>query len=128
MPIELTRARWEQLCDVQWELNQRIDYTPDLEQFGQVERWAVVDDKGDCDDYMLTKRQELIAKGWPVDCLLPATCDTETGGLHAVLVVVTDRGDYVLDNRYEKVMPWAELPYYNWSRLDYASGQWVSVG
>jgi len=126
MPVKLTPARWRELCDVQWDINGQIDYTPDLEQFGQPERWAVVGDKGDCDDYMLTKRAELIADGWPVDSLLPAVCDT-AGGRHAVLVVVTDRGDYVLDNRYPEVMPWADLPYSNWSRLDFESGQWVKI-
>ena len=37
----------------------------------------------------------------------------ENGGGHAVLTVVTDKGDFILDNQAEKVLRWqdAELTY-----------------
>ena len=41
---------------------------------------------------------------------LSAVIDREGAG-HAVLTVVTDRGDYVLDNQDEAILPWTHTGY-----------------
>ena len=53
---------------------------------------------GDCEDYVLAKRQALIAKGFPPSALRVAYVKTAAGEGHALLVVRTNDGDYVLDN------------------------------
>ena len=60
--------------------------------------WTVGSSSGDCEDYALTKRAALIRKGIPAGALRIATTTTRRGEPHAILVVKTSRGDFVLDN------------------------------
>jgi predicted transglutaminase-like cysteine proteinase len=64
----------------------------------RAERWNVGGNAGDCEDFALTKRSRLIRAGIPAGALRLATARTSRGELHAVLIVKTDKGDYVLDN------------------------------
>ncbi len=63
------------------------------------ERWQINVSSGDCEDYALTKRSQLIKRGIASGALRMAVVFTENRELHAVLVVRTDKGDFVLDNR-----------------------------
>ena len=54
---------------------------------------------GDCEDYALTKRAKLMDLGFSASALRIAVATTPSGIGHAVLVVSTDRGDFVMDNR-----------------------------
>jgi predicted transglutaminase-like cysteine proteinase len=91
--------------------------------------WDYPDDGyGDCNNYALAKRRELIALGWPREALLLAAAMTETGEGHLVLVVATSQGEYVLDNRQTHVVEWSRLPYRWLSRQSQADAAvWVSV-
>lgn len=60
--------------------------------------WSLNPASGDCEDYALSKRSALIAKGVPAGALRIAYTKTRAGEPHAVLVVRTSQGDYVLDN------------------------------
>ena len=60
--------------------------------------WKMDVTAGDCEDYVLTKRAQLLAKGWPSSALSIAVVFTPKGKGHAVLVARTDAGDFVLDN------------------------------
>lgn len=73
--------------------------------------WKIGGSSGDCEDYALTKRRALLAKGLPSSALLMTTVVTRTGDDHAVLVVRTDRGDFVLDNLSQTVKPWTRTGY-----------------
>lgn len=67
---------------------------------------------GDCEDFALTKMQELINKGFPVKNLQLADVATEKVLNHAVLIIhTTNRGTLVLDNRYENVLEKSAMPY-----------------
>lgn len=66
---------------------------------------------GDCEDYVLAKRHELLARGVPAAALSIAVAHNGGNQTHAVLVVSTDKGDYILDNLSFWVRPWAEAPY-----------------
>lgn len=66
---------------------------------------------GDCEDYVLAKRAALLARGVPAAALSIAVARNGPGETHAVLVVTTDRGDYVLDNLSFWVRPWNETSY-----------------
>jgi len=80
--------------------------------------WEVAKDFGDCEDLMLAKRNNLHELGYDFGALRPMICKTEGDIWHAVLCLVTDLGDYILDNRYPMIMPWTRLPYhwrYRWA-------------
>ena len=83
--------------------------------------WAGVptevwDDEGTsavCYEYALTTRTRLLELSYPAGALLLAVAIVANGEGHLVLVIVTDRGDYVLDNLQPALIRWDELPY-NW--------------
>jgi predicted transglutaminase-like cysteine proteinase len=83
---------------------------------------------GECNEYALEKRKELIALGWPREALLLTAAYTERGEGHLVLVARTSGGDLVLDNRTAAVLDWSYLPY-RWVSQQSARGlvQWVSL-
>ncbi len=60
--------------------------------------WSVYPEQGDCEDFALTKRAELIKRGVSPGSLRMALTTTRRGQPHAVLVVKTSEGDYILDN------------------------------
>lgn len=68
--------------------------------------WQIGANAGDCEDFALTKRQRLIAAGWSPRALRMAVVRTRSGEGHAVLVVKTNQGDLVLDNRTGAIKPW----------------------
>lgn len=88
-----------ELQRVNAEVNRSIAYraeadpTRDVVQFGPA--------FGDCEDYAVTKRLKLIARGWPKRALsVESVAVTRDGSCHAVLVAVDPRGTrWVLDNR-----------------------------
>lgn len=60
--------------------------------------WTLNPTSGDCEDYVLSKRSALIRAGVSAGSLRIAFTHTRSGAPHAVLVVRTSEGDYVLDN------------------------------
>jgi predicted transglutaminase-like cysteine proteinase len=123
----LTGERWDELNKIQSDVNCDVKYTSDMKLYGKPEFWEIADDRGDCDDYALAKRERLSELGWSkLDDLAIALCWTELGSYHAVLVAKTDRGDFVLDNRYQRVRAWKDLPY-KWDRIQDGK-KWKSAG
>ena len=108
------------LLNVNSSVNSQITYTPDLQQFGKDEHWEIAQTHGDCEDYALRKRKVLLDKGVPLSALRLATCWTETNEYHAVLIVVTPNGDYVLDNRMTNPMIKQDLNY-KWDKIQIGS-------
>ena len=70
--------------------------------------WKVNVRSGDCEDFALTKRSRLMAMGWSSRAMRIATAYTPSGEGHAVLVVRTDKGDLVLDNRKSSIKNWRD--------------------
>ncbi len=72
-------------------------------------------DGGDCEDYVLTKRDRLIQAGIPAAAMLPALIahPTDPDG-HMVLVLVTDQGDFVMDNLTDYIAPWRQARSNGW--------------
>ena len=113
--FELTVERWNQLAEVNQAVNRRI--TPERNLLGLAgERWIISPVAGDCNDYAVTKRYELLARGWPSRTLLLAEVVTRWGEHHLVLVIRATDGDYVLDNLHSSVRPWSTTPY-KWVRI-----------
>lgn len=67
------------------------------------DKWTIGPEFGDCDDYTVTKRQRLIDAGAPRGALRIAYVLPVEAGPHLFLVVATDEGDFVLDNRSSEI-------------------------
>ncbi len=78
---------------------------------GRTDVWKIGGPSGDCEDYALTKQAALLRKGFPSSALLMTTVVTRSGEPHAVLMVRTDRGDFVLDNLSPLIKPWNSTGY-----------------
>jgi len=82
-------------------------------------------DRGDCEDFALTKMDQLYQAGIPIKNLQIGAGYTETGGAHGVLIIQTaNKGTLVLDNRYDEVKPFASLPY-SWIGYQRAGQSWA---
>ena len=128
--LSLSPQVWTRLTGVNKWVNETIKPLTDLEHWGVVERWSYPDDGyGDCEDYVLLKRRMLIQSGWPRGALLVTVVrDTKDEG-HAVLTVITDKGDYILDNRREDILLWSETGYRFVKRQSQSNPNvWVSLG
>lgn len=107
--MRLDERSWSELLQVNLKFNRAIEPVTDQDQFGVVENWNyAMTGKGDCEDYVLEKRRELIRRGWPMSALLITVVIDKEGGGHAVLTVVTDRGEFVLDNQTDQVLSWSK--------------------
>ncbi len=62
--VVLTPNRWHELNGVNRDVNRSIfaEITPGDET---TDEWAILPLAGDCKDYAVTKRHELLARGWP---------------------------------------------------------------
>lgn len=109
--VRLTEENWQTLLNVNDKANRSILAITDADLYGTEELWTYPIDAGDCEDYVLQKRRDLLAEGWPPAALLITVVLQPNGEGHAVLTVRTDRGDLVLDNLDDRVMLWSETPY-----------------
>jgi predicted transglutaminase-like cysteine proteinase len=126
-PIRLSQMATAELTDVNDAVNATI--APERNERGLAhEAWLINPASGDCNDYAVTKRHALLARGWPSDALLLAEVAVSGGEHHLVLVVRTDRGDMVLDNLSDKIKAWTRTPY-RFVRMQSPSGSmlWSKV-
>jgi predicted transglutaminase-like cysteine proteinase len=118
-PQVLTALRLEDLVEVNRDVNRAI--APRAEVGGVLgERWRIAPEAGACNDYAVTKRHELLARGWPAWSLLLAEVVVPWGEHHLVLVVRTNSGDLVLDSLNGAIRPWSRTPY-QWVRIQSVS-------
>lgn len=78
---------------------------------GAVDAWTVGARSGDCEDYALTKRHNLIRAGFPASSLRLAHVKLSTGEDHVVLIANTDQGEFVLDNLTGAIKPLSQTSY-----------------
>lgn len=114
VPVALTQAHLAELEDVNRSVNQSIRPRANLAGV-LAEEWDVAPRDGDCNDYAVTKRHQLLARGWPLRALLLAEVATGTGEHHLVLVVRTREDDLVLDNLNGTVRSVSQIGY-RWVR------------
>ncbi|TWD58024.1 putative transglutaminase-like cysteine proteinase [Agrobacterium vitis] len=127
-PAKLTPELWKTILDVNYTVNTTIRPETDLEQYGVEEFWAYPVTAGDCEDYALLKRRELMEKGVSASDLLITVVLQPNGEGHAVLTVRTDRGDFILDNMRNKVMLWSDTEYtYLKRQAGDNPGQWIKI-
>ena len=110
--IQLTDREFTELKEVNNQVNTTVAPMGDLEHYGKIDWWTYpVDNKGDCEDYVLEKRRRLMEHGWPESTLLITVVRDENNEGHAVLTVRTDEGDLILDNKRNEIVNWADTPY-----------------
>jgi predicted transglutaminase-like cysteine proteinase len=128
--VVLTTKAFKDLVRVNKWVNETIKPMTDLDHWGVIERWSYPDDGyGDCEDYVLLKRKLLIDAGWPREALLITVVRDRRDEGHAVLTVKTDRGELILDNQVEDVLPWTETGYRFVKRQSqHDPNVWVSLG
>jgi predicted transglutaminase-like cysteine proteinase len=124
--VVLSPALAKELVSVNAEVNRSIRPVTDMQQFRVADRWTVSprNKRGDCEDYALTKKARLLGKGWPSSALLIALANTWRGEEHAVLIVRTDHGDFVLDNLTSAVRGWTPT-LYRWKTVQSPANEWV---
>jgi predicted transglutaminase-like cysteine proteinase len=128
--VVLSAAAWSELVRVNRLVNQTVKPITDIDHHGVIERWSYPDDGyGDCEDYVLLKRRYLMEAGWPRQALLITVVRDKKGDGHAVLTVKTDKGELILDNQNEEILPWTETGYRFVKRQSQENpNQWVSLG
>ncbi len=107
----LNSSSWRMLKQVNYRVNRSIRAKSDRSAYGKTDHWSVGGRVGDCEDYALTKRHELIRRGWSSNTLLVATARDHRNRRHAVLIAHTSRGDFVLDNLTGKIRAWNKTGY-----------------
>lgn len=128
--VTLTDANWKLLVRVNRRVNRAIEPVTDEDHWGVAESWNYPDDgRGDCEDYALLKRRQLIAAGLPRQALLMTVVRDNHGEGHAILTVVTDKGDLVLDNKRDRILAWKETGFSFIKRQSMRHpSEWVSIG
>lgn len=125
---ELTERNWSQIVEVNSFVNAKIAPATDQELYDTVERWEYPSSAGDCEDYVLLKKRYLEGLGFPAESLLITVVLDENGDGHAVLMVSTDGGDFILDNRRNTVLRWSETGYTYLKRQSQTNPRiWVSM-
>ncbi|KXF78810.1 transglutaminase [Paramesorhizobium deserti] len=127
-PIALTSARWKTIERVNRSVNAAVKPKSDLEVYGKRDYWTMpAKGMGDCEDYVLLKRAKLLASGFSASQLL-ITMVRNSGEAHIILTVRTNKGDFVLDNLRNDVLP-VESTGYHYVKMQAPnhSGRWVSI-
>lgn len=114
-PVRLTAQRWAELVRVNAAVNRAITPQPNTQGLAG-EKWLISPKSGECHDYAVTKRHELLALGWPQRDLLLSEVVTSWGEHHLVLVIRTSNGDFVADNLTPDIRIWSQAPY-QWVRI-----------
>lgn len=126
--IAMSPDRWNQLYVVNNYVNSKIKPISDQDLYGKAEHWTYPLYAGDCEDYVLLKKRRLEGLGFQAEALLITVVLDEKNEGHAVLTVTTDAGDYVLDNRFDKISRWIDTRYKFLKRQSHANPlQWVAL-
>ena len=126
--LTLSPERWNLVYQVNSFVNGKIAPMSDEELYGKPEYWTLPTDAGDCEDYLLLKKHYLQGLGFPSEALLITVVLDEKAQGHAVLMVTTDKGDFVLDNRRNDVLRWNDTGYTFLKRQSAEDPkQWVSL-
>jgi predicted transglutaminase-like cysteine proteinase len=126
--LTLTLEAWETIVAVNERVNATIKAMTDRDHWGVQDRWDFPDDGiGDCEDIQLLKRRLLVEAGLPHRALRMSVVFDDVGEGHAVLMVLTDRGEFILDNKRDAVLPWNETRYTYIKREGSDGPAWVSL-
>jgi predicted transglutaminase-like cysteine proteinase len=126
--VELNAETSELLARVNHSINMSI--APMLKSYGPNlgDGWTIAPEMGDCNDYAVTKRHQLLESGLPAKALRLSVVKTASGIGHLVLVVATTKGHVVMDNLTEVIRPWQSTDY-QWLKIQSAADSrfWFEV-
>ncbi|HXV31120.1 MAG TPA: transglutaminase-like cysteine peptidase [Sinorhizobium sp.] len=120
--VALLPEKARQLKEVNSAVNARIKERSDLTTVGRDDDWRVPTTYGDCEDFAILKKSELLKRGWPASALL-LTVARYRGQGHTVLTVRTSEGDLVLDNLTNAIRDWSRTPYDYFARQSQRDGR-----
>ncbi|TVR08361.1 MAG: transglutaminase [Salinarimonadaceae bacterium] len=127
--VTLDRLTWNTILSVNREVNAEITPMTDMELYGVADYWDFPHSgAGDCEDIQLLKRKRLADAGLPRRAMRMTVVIDELNEGHAVLMIRTDRGDFILDNKTDEVLAWHETPYVYVSRESQHGSSWTSLG
>jgi predicted transglutaminase-like cysteine proteinase len=114
--LHMTPLVWQALNGVNQSVNAKIRPMDDQQAFGVADYWTLpLSDGprpvGNCKHYVLEKRKALVDAGFSPDVLSIAIVKTGRGEVHAVLIVGTDQGDFVMDNLTYEIKAWRDVRY-----------------
>jgi len=118
--IDATAVNLDLLKRINHDVNAAITPTTKVYGYDLRERWAIAPLSGDCNDYAVTKRHDLVQRGLPAKALRLSVVKTASGSGHLVLVVATTSGDLVLDNLTDAIRPWQSTAY-RWLKIQSAA-------
>jgi predicted transglutaminase-like cysteine proteinase len=119
----------ERLMNLMGEINRRVNseyrFVEDWEAHGVEELWSYPSGGvADCEDYALEKRKRLVDRRLPRAALTMAIVSHKKFlSSHAVLLIETTEGTYVLDNLTNDVLLWNVAPY-NYESRERPDGKW----
>nr|WP_246180198.1 transglutaminase-like cysteine peptidase [Microvirga thermotolerans] len=127
--IDLSAKDWQTLIRINRQVNIDIKAKTDKDHWGIDDRWDFAEDgSGDCEDYQLVKRKLLVEAGFPRRALRMTVVIDEEGAGHAVMMVRTNRGDFILDNKRNAILPWHKTGYVYIKREGDEGMAWASLG
>jgi predicted transglutaminase-like cysteine proteinase len=129
MTVDLTAKAWQTIVSVNRRVNTTLRPVTDQDHWGVPDTWDFpTDGAGDCEDYQLQKRKLLIEAGLPRRAMRMTVVIDEKREGHAVMMVRTNRGDFILDNKTNTVLPWHDTGYVYVKREGQDGPGWVSLG
>ena len=100
------------VLDINTKVNTTTRAVTDASQYRRAELWSLPTSAGgDCEDFALLKKRELVRLGVDPGRLLLATVLDRRRVPHAVLVYRSHKGDLLLDNLTDKVVNWRSSGY-----------------
>ena len=119
---------WRHIVSVNAMVNADVKPMNDYDLYGKDEVWAYPHGAGDCEDYVLEKRRDLMQQGLSLANLLITVVRKPDGEGHAVLTVRTSKGDFILDNLTDSIKQWDQTGYRFLKRqASDNTGHWVTI-
>jgi predicted transglutaminase-like cysteine proteinase len=110
--ITLSSETVELIEAVNRHVNRTLTPMTDQAHWQLVDQWNIpTDGAGDCEDFQLLKRKLLVEAGLPRRALRMTVVLNDQGEGHAVLMVRTTAGDFILDNLTATVLVWSQTGY-----------------
>jgi predicted transglutaminase-like cysteine proteinase len=117
---------WARLAEVNRAVNAEVVPMSDWDRVGEEEHWGYPErGRGDCEDIALEKRRRFVAAGLPRAAFTMAIVhDRARPSSHAVLLVETTGGSFVLDAVADAPVCWAASGY-NFEMRERPDGRWT---
>jgi predicted transglutaminase-like cysteine proteinase len=126
--IKMTSKIWATIQSVNSQVNRSIKQRTDREIYRADDVWTIpYNGEGDCEDFQLLKRRNLVQKGLPARAMRMTVVVDEKGEGHAVLTILTDKGDYVLDNKTSRITTVKNSRYRFVKRESQMRRGWISL-